>query len=73
MALNKDTLGAALHARRQQFGNKTHDELIELYGSLDAAALEMAKADADEIIKHIKTFGLVTTAGTATNQTGTMQ
>lgn len=54
MALNKDILGLALHNRRLDFCDKTYDQLIATYGSMDNARLEMAKADADEIIKHFK-------------------
>jgi hypothetical protein len=48
------------------------DELIASYGDLPGVRLAMAIADADEIIKHIQTFGIVHTAGTALAQTGTM-
>jgi hypothetical protein len=72
VALDKDILGAALNARRNAFSDQTMDELIASYGDLPGVRLAMAIADADEIIKHIQTFGIVHTAGTALAQTGTM-
>lgn len=74
MALNSDTLGQALHDARQTFNDKTIDELIQAYGSLDGVRLAIAKADAVAIISHFKTYGdisgAVATTGTATAQSG---
>jgi len=72
MPLNKDVLGVALYTARNAFDDKTIDELIAIHGSLDNVRLAMAKADADAIINHIKTAGIVTTVGSSTTQTGTM-
>jgi len=73
MPLSKDVLGAALKSARDSFNNKTQEQLIDEYGSLDAARLAQAKAEADEIIKHFKNNAVITvsTTGTATAQTGT--
>jgi hypothetical protein len=56
MALDKDILGLALHNARKVFCDKTMDELINEYGSLDEVRKAQASADADEIIKHFKTY-----------------
>lgn len=73
MPLNKDTLGTALFTARETFSNKTIQQLEQEYGSLNAAKLAAAKADAEAIIEHFKANGLirVNTTGTATAQTGT--
>lgn len=52
MALNKDVLGMALYNRRVAFSDMDMDALVATYGSLEGARKAMAKADADEIIKH---------------------
>ena len=76
MALNKDVLGAALYSRRNSFNDKTLDELIAEYGTLENLRLAICKADAEEIINHFKSAALITlnpaglTAG-ATAVTGT--
>jgi hypothetical protein len=74
MALNKDILGQALYDGRNLFANKTVDDLITEFGSLEAARLAAAKKDAEIIINHFKTAGVVTvavnTTGTAAAQTG---
>lgn len=54
MALNKDVLGLALKNARDAFNDMDNDSIIATYGSLDAARLAMAKADAEEIINHFK-------------------
>lgn len=54
MALDKNVLGQALHDARKVFCDKTMDELINEYGSLDNVRKAQATADADEIIKHFK-------------------
>lgn len=59
MPLNKDILGLALYSRRKAFDDKNIDELITEYGSLESVRLAMSKADAEEIINHIKANALV--------------
>ena len=75
MPLNKDILGLALYNGRLEFNDKTLDELIATYGSLENARIAAAKKDAEIIINHFKTAGVVsvavTTTGTATAHTGT--
>lgn len=68
MALNKDILGLALYERANEINDKTPDEV----GNLEQARIDFWKAIADEVIKHIKTFGIVNTTGTAAAQTGKM-
>lgn len=63
MALNKDVLGLALYNSRAPFMNKNLDEIIATYGTLEAYRLEVAKADADEIIKHFKNNIQITIPG----------
>lgn len=76
MALDKDELGLDLFNVRKFFSDKTMDELIALYGSLDGIRLAACKADAEVIINHIKAKGKVsgnvTTTGSATAQSGTI-
>lgn len=72
MPLSKDTLGAALYAVRQKYCNKTIEQINTEFGSIEAMRLAEAKDEADEIIKHFKTFaqviGVQPGAGTATLQ-----
>jgi hypothetical protein len=72
MPLSKDILGTALYTVRQKYCNKTYEQIIAEFGSIEAMRLAEAKDEADEIIKHIKTSGLVVGvqpgAGTATIQ-----
>lgn len=63
MALNKDVLGLALYNARQPFMDKNIDEVIATYGSIEAYRLAIAKADADEIIKHFKANIQITIPG----------
>lgn len=76
MALDKDELGLDLYNVRKNFSNKTMDELIAIYGTLDNIWLAACKADAEAIINHIKAKGKVsgnvTTTGTSTAQSGTI-
>lgn len=83
MALNKDILGTDLYNMQNQFfNNKTSDEIIMLYGSMEAARLECCKKEAEIIINHFKNNiqlsipGLGLTAGanpvTGTSVTGTI-
>ena len=60
MALDKDILGLALYNRREDFCNKTMQELIDEYGSFEGAKMAMAKADAEEIINHLKNQAVIT-------------
>jgi hypothetical protein len=75
MALNKDVLGMELYNSRHIFDNMTHEEIIQQYGTIEEARLAACKGDAEAIINHIKTAGVVSvnviTTGTATNHTGT--
>lgn len=76
MALDKDELGLDLFNVRKFFSDKTMDELIAIYGTLDAVRLAACKADAEAIINHIKAKGKVsgnvTTTGSSTAQSGTI-
>ncbi len=68
MALSKDILGLALYERAQALNDKPPDEI----GDLEQARKDFWEAIADEVISHFKTFAVihVTTAGTATAQSG---
>jgi hypothetical protein len=64
VALDKDVLGQALYDMRNGFwNNKTIDELIAEYGTLEAARLEACKKEADVIIQHFKTNGVLSVPG----------
>ena len=52
MPLNKNLLGTELYNSRSAFNDKTIDELIRIYGSLEGVRLAMAKADAETFINH---------------------
>jgi hypothetical protein len=54
MAMDKDILGQALYDARSVFNDKTMDELVITYGSLEGVRLAIAKIDAEVIINHIK-------------------
>lgn len=54
MPLSKTVLGLALKNARDAFNDMDMDTIISTYGSLDAARLAMAEADAEEIINHFK-------------------
>lgn len=75
MALDKDVLGQLLYNTRNFFSNRTYDDLIEEYGTIEAVRLAACKAEAETIIDHFKSAGVVNvtvaTTGTATAQTGT--
>ncbi len=64
MAMDANILGEALFTARDIFDNKTHDELIEEYGSDDAIRLACCKADAAAIITHLQTYGTLNVPGT---------
>lgn len=81
MPLNKDVLGAARYAVANVFDNKTPDELIATYGSIENARLEFLKKDSEAIINHFKATtlnvpgtGLTSPSGavTGTSTTGTI-
>lgn len=84
MALSKDILGQDMYDMREEFfNNKTLDEILMMYGSLEAARLAACKKEAEIIINHFKTNvvlnipGTGLTAGptpvTGSSVTGTMQ
>lgn len=64
MALDKDVLGAALKTVRDNFSNKTKDQLIAIYGDEDAIRLAACKAEAAAIINHFKAQAVLTVPGT---------
>ena len=71
--------------RQTFFNNKTHDELLMMYGTMENARLEACKKEAEIIINHFKNnsqinipgLGLVAPAGggpvTGSSTTGTIQ
>jgi hypothetical protein len=64
MPLNKNILGSALYNAEKKFNDKDIDQLIEEYGSLEAVREEFWKVAADEIIKHLKSDGVLRVPGT---------
>lgn len=54
MALDKNELGTLLHNARQAFNNKTMDELIQEYGTLEEIRLAASIKDAEVIIDYLK-------------------
>jgi hypothetical protein len=50
--LNSNTLGTALYNVRNNYSNKTAQQLIDTYGSIENARLSQAKDEADVIIGH---------------------
>lgn len=65
MALDKNILGMALHNMRNEFfNNKTEQELITQYGSMDNARLEGCKKEAEVIIDHFKNYAVLNVPGT---------
>lgn len=54
MALNKDVLGLARYNATLGFNNKTEQELIDVYGTIEASRLAYFKADSEAIIEHFK-------------------
>ena len=57
--LNATTLGTARYNRRLEFTNKTANELIMAYGSMEAARLAMDIADSQVIIDHFKANAVI--------------
>lgn len=74
MAMDKDILGNALYAVRQSFSDKSMDDLIAQYGTIEAIRVAACIQEADVIINHLKNYGeinvTVQTTGTATAQSG---
>jgi len=62
--LDKDILGQALYDVRAIYSNKTNDQLVTTYGTIEAARLHAAKAEANAIIEHIKSNMKLTVPGT---------
>lgn len=62
--LNATTLGTARYNRRLEFTNKTANELIMAYGSMEAARLAMDIADSQVIINHFKVNAQLTIPST---------
>jgi hypothetical protein len=77
MALNKDILGQALYDMRNQFfNNKTTQELVGIYGSLENARLAACKKEAEIFINHFKNNAVIPGSGLvagATAVTGAAQ
>jgi hypothetical protein len=63
MALDKDILGQARYDAELAFFNKTSDELITAYGSIENARLAFLKKDSEIIIDHFKNNGQLATSG----------
>ena len=63
MALNKDILGQALMDATAPFNNKTADQLIATYGSIEAARLAGFKAQAEAFINHFKNNAVLSVPG----------
>jgi hypothetical protein len=63
MAMDKDILGQALYNVRQDFQNRSYNDLIAQYGSMEAARLDYAKKEADVFIKHVKDYADVPGTG----------
>jgi len=64
MALNKDILGQLLFDARNQFCDKSPEELLQMYGSWPAIRLAACKADAEAIIQHLQTDAALSVPGT---------
>ena len=60
MPLSKDILGTDLYNVRNTFSNKTEQDLIATYGSIENARLAACKAEAEAIINHFKANSLLT-------------
>ena len=45
------------------FANKTNDELLQNYDTIEDARLAALKADSDAIINHFTTYGVVPALG----------
>ena len=60
MPLSKDVLGTDLYNVRAIFSNKTEQQLIAIYGSMEAVRLAACKAEAEAIINHFKASAILT-------------
>lgn len=69
MALNKEILGLAIYAVRKKYSAKTVPQLVAQYGTLEKAQLALATNEADAIIKHFTTLGVVNVAVETTVET----
>ena len=65
MALNKDTMGLAIHNVRKKYNEKTVEQLINQYGSMENALIAEAKEEAEAIINHFKEFATIPGTGLA--------
>ena len=54
MPLNSNVLGTAIYNVRLTFNNRTMDDLLNEYGSLEGVRLAEAKDEAAAIIDHFK-------------------
>ena len=60
MPLSKDVLGTDLYNVRAIFSNKTEQQLLSTYGTMEAVRLAACKAEAEAIINHFKNNILIT-------------
>ncbi len=63
MALDKDILGTALHTARSYYSNRTMDDLINEFGTLDNVRLALNKKEAEVYINHFKANAVVPALG----------
>jgi hypothetical protein len=63
MALDKDVLGMALYDARDAFNNKTYQQLVDEYGTIENARIAACKADAEAIINHLTTHAIIPATG----------
>jgi hypothetical protein len=61
--LNGDDLGVLVHNFRMSFNNKTMDELIMEYGSLEVVRLACAKGEENIRMNYLKANTVVHSAG----------
>ena len=64
MGLNVNILGEALYQSRESFNNKTMDELIDEYGTLENVRKAACIADAQVIIEHFQNYAALSVPGT---------
>ncbi|MBS1641540.1 MAG: hypothetical protein JSR11_03595 [Bacteroidetes bacterium] len=65
MALNGDILGDEVYNIRKSYSDKTLQQLIDDYGSLDGARLQECKDEMNAIVNHFKTNGTIPAIGFA--------
>lgn len=63
MSLDKDILGTARFNALNAFNNRTLDDLMNQYGTLDNLRVAMMKADSDAIVTHFKTSATIPATG----------